>query len=619
MIQKYFYRLFYCYIAFKLFLLTNIVHAQEIQQAYLIKHNSQNGIAEQLKSISGVNYLELDTIMTAKGFLLLEVSDVEHLLKTEAVLYMSPVFSASKNQYITFSNELFVAFHKPVSKGSISYIEEKYKIRLDAKFNALPDVYKFKISEKNTSKLFELSQLISSEKSVRYCQPNYMFTPSVSSNDPFFFRQWALQNTGIPQQFNGTPGADMKVTEAWEISRGSALIRVAILDSGVDTLHPDLLGNLLPGFDATEQGTNGHPGMNYSSDAHGTACAGIVAAVADNGIGIAGVAPLCKIVPVRLFHYINFMGQIIPWSTSEWMVNGITWAWQEGKADVMSNSWGITDQFLSMFPGQDSIVNQAIYLALSQGRNGKGVPMLFSSGNDGDAPIWPSRIPEVIAVNATSMCDERKNPTSCDNESFWEGNWGEDLDIAAPGVKIYTTDISGPFGYSNGDYTATFNGTSAACPNAAGVMALILSVNPNLNVQQARYILESTCDKVGGYDYDTQKSSGSWSQELGYGRVNALNALIKAQSFLQVNVENSFYVYADNATNKSVVVCKLDNMSEITLEIFDLKGRSIAVYNIGKRDKGVHYFYINENLKQGLYFARLVLDGQSSTVKFFAQ
>jgi subtilisin family serine protease len=93
------------------------------------------------------------------------------------------------------------------------------------------------------------------------------------------------------------------------------------------------------------------------------------------------------------------------------------------------------------------------------------------------------------------MCNQRKSPTSCDAENFWGSNFGTGVDVSAPGVKIYTTDISGTAGYSTGNYTASFNGTSSATPNTAGVVALILSVNPGLTYAQARQILESSCEK----------------------------------------------------------------------------------------------------------------------------
>jgi len=99
-------------------------------------------------------------------------------------------------------------------------------------------------------------------------------------------------------------------------------------------------------------------------------------------------------------------------------------------------------------------------------------------------------------------------------------------------VRIVTSDMVGSNGFTSNDINFTFNGTSAACPNAAGVMALILSVNNDLTGAQARYVLESTCDTVGGYLYSVNNPSGNWSQELGYGRVNAYRAVQASMEFI---------------------------------------------------------------------------------------
>ena len=143
---------------------------------------------------------------------------------------------------------------------------------------------------------------------------------------------------------------------------------------------------------------------------------------------------------------------------------------------------------------------------------------------------YPATLSGVIAVGASSMCDERKNPSSCDGES-WGSNYGTGIDVVAPGVKIYTTDISGPSGYNSGDYRSDFNGTSSACPNAAGVAALILSVNANLTQSQVRQILELNTDKIGSYTFSPSvlgQPNGTWNSEVGYGRLNACQAVLGA-------------------------------------------------------------------------------------------
>ena len=134
-----------------------------------------------------------------------------------------------------------------------------------------------------------------------------------------------------------------------------------------------------------------------------------------------------------------------------------------------------------------------------------------------------------------SQCGQRKSPNSCDGENWWGSNYGSALDVVAPGVKIYTTDISGSKGYNsssgeNGDYNTNFNGTSAACPHVAGVAALVLSANPSLSAQEVRRIIESTAQKVGNYNYsyNSNRPNGTWNNEMGYGLVDAKAAVLKA-------------------------------------------------------------------------------------------
>ncbi|RMG77459.1 MAG: hypothetical protein D6714_19795, partial [Bacteroidetes bacterium] len=349
-----------------------------------------------------------------------------------------------------------------------------------------------------------------------FAEPDFLrLMKRMNTNDPFVNNQWSLNNDGVnTQQWNGVPGADMKVFNAWNTTTGSASIKVAIVDEGVDLVHPDLVANLLPGYDATGQGSGGAPS---GDDAHGTACAGIVAAVGNNNTGIAGVAYGCKIIPVRIA-YSDAQGNWV--TTNSWIGNALNWAWQTAGADVLSNSWG--------GGSPSTAIDNAINGAVTSGRGGLGAPVIFAAGNGNGAVGYPGTNPQTIAVIAMSMCNERKNPSSCDGETWWGSDYGTNADVAAPGVKIYATDISGAAGYSSGDYVTNFNGTSSATPNTAGVMALILSANSSLTEQAARAALETTCDKVGGYTYNNNVSgqpNGSWSSELGYGRVNAEAAL----------------------------------------------------------------------------------------------
>ncbi|NLI71547.1 MAG: S8 family serine peptidase [Bacteroidales bacterium] len=364
------------------------------------------------------------------------------------------------------------------------------------------------------------------------------FTSFEGIQNPFYPNQWGLNNTG---QNNGTSGIDINAPEVWSITRGDNNIRIAVIDQGVDLSHPDLANNLLLGFDATDGTVGGANGNCTGNDAHGTCCAGIIGSV-NNTIGTIGVAPHCGIIPIRVTYTQN--GREI-WD-DDWTVSAMYHAWAVSNADVVSCSWRQNH----VIPLLDAEINNA----LTQGRQGRGCIVIFAAGNFNSSISYPANSnPSILAIGAMSQCGERKrsssnvletNPgvsadplgVSCDEEKWWGSNFGSQLDIVAPGVKIYTTDIHGNAGYnppqqgsdiSNRDYTSLFNGTSAATPHVAGVAALMLSVRPDLTGQQVRDIIEQTAQKVGGYPYFTTsgRPNGTWHQEMGYGLVDAYAAV----------------------------------------------------------------------------------------------
>lgn len=457
-----------------------------------------------------------------------EISKNTAIIKTAQLNYtdFTNTKSALKNK---FSDKVTSIEPVLIYKDGVEQVcngELNVKTKTDVDFDLLLKKYNFTIKKDDfltnqflitidnisTPELFALAEFLQKNKNIYYAEPNFIRFIKPQTTDPFYASQWTINNQGY---FGGTIDADMDVDNAWNFSTGNG-IKVAIIDEGVDLNHPDLNANLLPGYDATGGNSSGGPSNN---DAHGTGCAGIVAAVANNNIGIVGVAYNSKIIPIR----IALKGSNGFWQTNDnWISAGINFAVQN-QADVLSNSWG--------GGSPSATITNAINNAVTNGRNGKGAVVLFATGNENVAVSYPATLPNVIAVGASSMCDQRKTPTSCDGESWWGSNYGTGIDVIAPGVKIYTTDISGSAGYDYGDYKSDFNGTSSACPNAAGVVALILSVNPNLTGVEARQYLETSTDKVTGYSYSsnvTGQANGTWNNEVGYGRINAMNAVLKA-------------------------------------------------------------------------------------------
>ena len=346
-------------------------------------------------------------------------------------------------------------------------------------------------------------------------------SPGPFPNDEYFRKQWHLHNTG---QSGGTPGADIRAPEAWEITTGDPNIVIAVIDSGVESKHPDLINNLAPGHDFIDNDDQPDPSLDHYANAHSTAAAGLIAAQGNNGIGVAGVTWNCKIMPVRIFRILANGDGV--WTSEGDTATAFRWAAVHG-ADILSNSWAWEKSPAPIL--HSGIVDVTKPAGL--GRNGKGCVVLFGMGNEGQPIAWyPQRYPEVITVGATDHNDQRS----------WYSSYGPDLDIMAPGGGgvvsnseeeyerlstdlLWTTEILGDVGLSifneNSDvldYTEKMSGTSGATPIAAGIASLILSIEPNLTSDEVRHFLERSAKDLGDPGRDDY---------YGWGRVDARAAL----------------------------------------------------------------------------------------------
>jgi subtilisin family serine protease len=531
------------------------------------------------------------------------------LLSMPEVRFASPVFVSERGAMGAYNGNIYAVQKHNISEKELSALADQNGIEYIGRNEFLNQIVHFRISGSVDFLLESQSRLVESDL-FSLVVPGVLFSvEDCSVDDTHYNRQWSLKNVGSPIQGNGTPGADIDIELAWEITTGNPDIKIAIMDSGVDFLHADLASKMLPGFDAMGTETEGYPTPNFPGDGHGTACAGIAAAETNNQLGVAGVCQDCSIVPVKIFAYQNIFGNVIPFSTVESFINGISWQWQVAGVDISSNSWGLTDEFLAFFPGQDLLADVAIDEAIENGRGGLGLPMFFSSGNTGDVddmPIWPSRNSNTIAINATSMCDERKTATSCDNEN-WEGNWGPGLDVSAPGVRISTTDMTGSNGYNGSDYTHSFNGTSAACPMVAGIAGLVLSEHPYLSRLELEGAIKRGCEKVGGYEYNTITEHGSWSAETGHGRVNAHLALIEA---LSSNIAEQNRMKPVVRTNNNSFEIDLLELGSATWQLFEIDGKLISS---GSTENTIHI--PTSNFISGVYILSIHTQNAINNIK----
>ncbi|MEM1324750.1 MAG: S8 family serine peptidase [Bacteroidota bacterium] len=318
--------------------------------------------------------------------------------------------------------------------------------------------------------------------------------------DPLYGDQFQLNSTG--QNVDGyisVVDVDCNAPEAWTVTKGDLNMIIAVIDDGVEA-HEDLVmpnGNsaLVAGYTPFSNG-DGSPGLD---GAHGQSCAGIISA-AHNDIGVRGIAPNVKTMPINIFAGEETISQI---------ANGFNFARINGAA-VLSNSWGY-----STCEAQFDVLNQAIANAANNGRDGKGCLITFASGNSyGNCVEYPANLSTVIGVGAVTNRGLRSDYS----------NYGNTLDLVAPSngaAGVRTIDRMGSDGYTRGNYALDFGGTSAACPVVSGVAALLLSAYPNLTAQEATAILYNTAKDIGASGRDV---------EYGYGIVDAAAALRAAGS-----------------------------------------------------------------------------------------
>ena len=387
--------------------------------------------------------------------------------------------------------------------------------------------------------IFGIANDLLERRDVEFCHPELV---RERKNRTAHNRQWHLMRTLIDGQ---VIDAHANVREAWALTRGKGTT-IAILDDGVDIDHPEfnVPGKVLAPFDATSGTSNPRPKdpmaiYGYFDD-HGTACAGV--ACASGLFGASGVAPDAKLMPIRLSPNLGSMEE----------ADAIAHAVNHG-ADVISCSWGPLDgdwrnpaDPLHITPSPLPASTQlALEYAITHGRQRRGCVIVWAAGNGNESVELDgyAASPMVIAVAACN--DQSQRSVYSDfGKSIWCTFPSNDFGyppFCHPDPQttgIWTTDRSGKFGYNpgrrfswepeppgddQGQYTATFGGTSSATPGVAGLVALLLSREPNLAWDEVRDRLRDACVPI-----DTQNgryNANGHSPFYGYGRPNAVALL----------------------------------------------------------------------------------------------
>lgn len=422
---------------------------------------------------------------------------------------------------VVYTENLFVQFRPDVRRASVLDVLGTFELAIKRPVSYAPNAF-FVAAPAGTGRaVFERASDLLDRPEVLLCHPE-LARARAYKVEP---RQWHLQ----PSTVDGTwVEADANVVAAWSVARGAG-ITIAVIDDGFDLTHPELSGpqKVVSPRDVTRDSASPVPGLR---DNHGTACAGVACAAGNDRAW--GTAPGATLMPIRLASGLGTQDE----------ADAFAWAADHG-ADVISCSWGPVDGewWNPDDPTHDAVVplpdstRVAIDHALSTGRQGRGCVITWAAGNGNESVDNDgyASYPPVIAVAA---CNDRgaRAAYSDMGAAIWcafPSSNGE------PSLTngIWTTDRVGAAGYNSGanpadgsgDYTDDFGGTSSACPGVAGVVALMLEVNPALTHAEVKALLAASCDKIdpdgGAYDGDGH------SAQYGFGRVNAVRAVSLAR------------------------------------------------------------------------------------------
>ncbi len=466
-----------------------------------------------------------------------------------------------------YTENLFVKFHNAVSKTDCKKILKQLKLKVKKEVKYAKNGYFVEAEEGSGMKVFKIAEKLLKNKKVEDCHPELVKQRKMKTIWP---RQWHLKKTKINKK---TIDAHVDVKEAWKTTKGKKIV-VAVIDDGVDINHPEFKGKgkIVAPKDMMKDSSD--PSPKFDDDNHGTPCAGV--ACGNGNTGASGVAPEAKLMPIRLRAGLGSMME----------AEAFAWAADNG-ADVISCSWGPADgawwdpddpRHTYFVPIPDA-TRYAIEYAINEGRGGKGCVIVWAAGNGRENVEFDGYASNqnVIAVAASNDTDRRsvysdfgKNIWCC----FPSGDFGYSLLNHPEPITagIWTTDRMGEMGYNpgssftrwgigdkDGAFTASFGGTSSSTPGVAGIIALMLAVNPKLKYWQVKEIIKSSCIQI-------DQSRGNYDEQghsifYGFGKLSASQAVLNAKKAAQPVSELSVDGFAEWSKTGKILFQDKDEIS----------------------------------------------------------
>ncbi len=375
---------------------------------------------------------------------------------------------------------------------------------------------------------------------VEYAQPNYILNAYDVPNDPLYARQWGMRNEGqLIRGGYGTAGVDINVQKAWSMTKGKAEIIVGVLDSGIDINHPDIRNNIVAGWDFAHDDSSVYD--KDEDESHGTNIAGIIAASVNNNIGVSGVAPNVKIMPLKFM--INRSGY-----TAD-AIEAINYAKERG-VKIINCSFGGTGRDFAL---RAAMAKSNIIFVCAAGNNGRDL--------DKKEPCYPAcfGLPNQINVAAVD-----NDGNLC---SF--SNYGTEIDVAAPGQNILNILPESSYGY--------MSGTSMAAPFVTGVVALMESLAPAGKTDRIVEELKASVLKMnslqskvntGGMvdSYKAVQKADNMKTESGIPLINSQNVGIFPADAVIDDVRHEMYVAGFSYKSLYSVNYETGDFKEIRLE-----------------------------------------------------